>query len=165
MVRWPSRKRTRAFTLIDLLVVIATIGILIGLMLLAAQKVRDATSRVKGQKNMKQLGLVFHGHNATYSQFPHPTESGPQVALNVFAWMLCGLAVVLLARALLPRTQSMGLLLTMLLGIAGAIVGGLFYSFIRGPSSNAWPGWIVAVLGAMAVLWIFGALNPRRWWQ
>jgi hypothetical protein len=53
------------------------------------------------------------------------------------------------------------------LGIAGAVVGGFLYSQIQGApsepfslSGNAWHGWIVAILGAMLVLWIYVSLYP-----
>jgi uncharacterized membrane protein YeaQ/YmgE (transglycosylase-associated protein family) len=86
--------------------------------------------------------------------------------------MVCGLIVGLIARALLPGRQNMGLLLTMVLGIVGAVVGGFLYSLIQGEpsepfslSGNAWHGWIVAIIGAMLVLWAYVSLYPRRWWQ
>jgi uncharacterized membrane protein YeaQ/YmgE (transglycosylase-associated protein family) len=66
----------------------------------------------------------------------------------------------------------MGLLLTMVLGIVGAVVGGFLYSLVQPApsdpfslSGNAWHGWIVAILGAVLVLWAYGRLYPRRWWQ
>ena len=91
---------------------------------------------------------------------------------SLLSWMVCGLIVGLIARLLLPGRHSMGLLRTMVLGIVGAVVGGFLYALIQGApreplslAGNAWHGWIVAILGAVLVLWAYGILYPRRWWQ
>ena len=85
--------------------------------------------------------------------------------MGVILFILFGLIVGLIARALMPGAQPMGFILTALLGMAGSFVGGYIGSLISGneglEASDPY-NWIGAVLGALLLLFLYGMVAGRR---
>lgn len=88
--------------------------------------------------------------------------------LSLLSWLLVGLVVGFIARALVPGRQHIGIPLTIGLGVVGAMLGGLISMALWPTWSNdpdvnrMWPGWLMSIVGAVIVLAGYLAITGRR---
>lgn len=85
--------------------------------------------------------------------------------MAIIGWIVLGLIAGVLAKLIMPGNQGGGIIVTMLLGIVGAVVGGFLFSAISGQGINE-SGWVmslvIATVGALVVLFIWGLITGRR---
>ena len=87
----------------------------------------------------------------------------------IISWIIIGGIIGLIARALMPGKQAMGLGLTIVLGVIGAIVGGFIGGLLGGDGvsgimNNPWSLWtiLLSVIGALIVMFIYGLATKNR---
>ena len=85
--------------------------------------------------------------------------------MGILAFLILGLIAGAIAKAILPGRQGGGWLITLVLGVVGAILGGWIGSLIFGGGLGDFfdlRTWLLSILGAVIVLLIFGAVAGRR---
>jgi len=82
--------------------------------------------------------------------------------MDIIVMIIVGFIVGLIARAIMPGTQSMGFILTTILGIVGAVVAGFLGRSLGWYNSGDAVGWIASVVGAIIVLFIYGMVAKKR---
>jgi uncharacterized membrane protein YeaQ/YmgE (transglycosylase-associated protein family) len=82
---------------------------------------------------------------------------------TILGWLAFGLIAGLLARAVVPGKDDIGLPMTIVLGVVGSVVGGLLFGSITGGLRGFQPaGWIGSIIGAIIVLVIYNQVTGRK---
>jgi uncharacterized membrane protein YeaQ/YmgE (transglycosylase-associated protein family) len=84
--------------------------------------------------------------------------------MHFIAFLIFGLIIGLIARAIMPGRQSIGIVLTSLLGMAGSLLGGFLGILLFGgrPGEPVAAGWIGSIIGALLLLGIFASTRRSR---
>ena len=81
---------------------------------------------------------------------------------GVIGWIIFGLIVGALAKLLMPGRDPGGIIVTMALGIAGALIGGFVGQALGWYGENEGAGFLMSLLGAVLLLWIYRMIIGRR---
>src|SRR5512132_3256372 len=81
--------------------------------------------------------------------------------MNIIGWLLFGLVVGAIAKLLMPGRDPGGWIVTILLGVAGSVVGGFLATTLLGHGEQT-AGWIGSIIGAMLLLFIYRLIVGRR---
>ncbi len=81
--------------------------------------------------------------------------------MGIISWIVVGLIAGLLARWIMPGTGPGGFIVTIILGMAGASVGGFLYTLLGGAGATGFNVWsiMVATLGAIVLLFVYGLID------
>jgi uncharacterized membrane protein YeaQ/YmgE (transglycosylase-associated protein family) len=82
--------------------------------------------------------------------------------MAILSWILFGLVVGIIAKLLMPGRDPGGFIVTILLGIAGALLGGFIGRAMGFYGPNEAAGWIISILGAILLLVLYRMMARRR---
>lgn len=82
--------------------------------------------------------------------------------MGILSWILFGLVVGVIAKLLMPGRDPGGFIVTILLGIAGALVGGFVGRAMGFYEGNEGAGWLMSILGAIVLLALYRMMTRRR---
>ena len=82
--------------------------------------------------------------------------------MGILSWILFGLVVGVIAKLLMPGRDPGGFIVTILLGIAGALIGGFVGQALGIYGENQGAGWIMSILGAIVLLALYRMMVRRR---
>lgn len=82
--------------------------------------------------------------------------------MGILGWIFFGLVVGIVAKLIMPGKDPGGFIVTILLGIAGALIGGFLGRMLGLYETGEAAGFIVATLGAILVLWIYRVATRKR---
>ena len=82
--------------------------------------------------------------------------------MGILSWILFGLVVGVIAKLLMPGRDPGGFIVTILLGIAGALIGGFVGRAVGFYDTNQAAGWLMSILGAIVLLALYRMMVRRR---
>ena len=82
--------------------------------------------------------------------------------MSIIIMIIVGFIVGLIARAIMPGDQNMGIIMTTILGIVGAVVAGFLGQSMGWYAQGEPAGWIASVVGAIIVLFVVGLIAKKR---
>ena len=91
-------------------------------------------------------------------------QPNSETTMGIVAWIVLGLIAGAIAKALMPGRDPGGIIVTMLIGIVGAFIGGFAGSAITGAGLNGFSLWsiLLSVIGAMILLWTYRLTTRNR---
>lgn len=81
--------------------------------------------------------------------------------MGIISMIIVGFIIGLIARAIMPGEQKLGIIMTTILGIVGSVVAGYLGAALGLYQAGQGAGWIGSIVGALVVLWIYGMVAKR----